>query len=495
VATILVVDDRAINRDFLSTLLRYHEHTVVEAVDGTDALELAMAHHPDLIITDLLMPGMDGYELVNELRASPDFADVPVIFYTAHYLTDEVRPFAKAAGVVRVLAKPTEPEELIDAVETALSTKGKPAPRPDPEALDREHVRALSAKLVEKIEELETAQDALQQSESRFRALAESSPVGIGSVSADGTVTYVNPALLEIAGLDQSSPNPSFTIDAIHPEDRDEFGRAAVAALAAKATFSRRTRIVRPDGAVRFVDVSVVPVQDPSPECAYVATVNDVTATVEADAQRQETNERVRTSERLESLGHLAAGVAHDFNNLLGVILNYAQFIATSVDDMSGRVDDPKLARIKDDVATITRAGERAAELTNQLLVFGRRESFETELVDLNEVVTEAERLLRRTIPSHVRVVTTLDRRVPPVMADRGRLSQVILNLAINARDAVSDSGAILISTGPVEVSAEMARGWPGAAAGLYSVLSVSDDGMGMDAKTLAHAFETFFTT
>lgn len=158
--TILVVDDRHVNREFFTTLLGYKGHRVLEAGDGAEALELVRSDRPHLVISDILMPTMDGYEFVRRLRADPDTADIPVVFSTAHYLDREARFLAEACGVLYTITKPAEPEAVLRAVDAALGIVAPPAPLP-PEEFDREHLRLLTDKLAEKTRELTRVNERL----------------------------------------------------------------------------------------------------------------------------------------------------------------------------------------------------------------------------------------------------------------------------------------------------------------------------------------------
>ena len=154
-ATILIVDDHPANRTFLRTLLGYKGHRLVEAVDGAEGLAVARAERPDLVITDILMPTMDGYEFVHHLHADPAFAHIPVVFWSAHYLEREARTLAQSCNVSHILIKPCEPEEMLHTVDVALSHTPAPTTAP-PEDVDREHLRVVSDKLTEKVVELST---------------------------------------------------------------------------------------------------------------------------------------------------------------------------------------------------------------------------------------------------------------------------------------------------------------------------------------------------
>jgi signal transduction histidine kinase len=212
---------------------------------------------------------------------------------------------------------------------------------------------------------------------------------------------------------------------------------------------------------------------------ACVVIAEDVT-----DAERLRL--QLQQSQRLESLGQLAGGVAHDFNNLLAVILGYAKFIERRAEPGT---------RDEHDSAEIRKAGERATRLTRQLLSFARREVVRPRVLDLTGVVLEMEELLRRTIGEHVVLKTSLAPDLWPIMADHGQLEQILLNLAVNARDAMPDGGTLTLDTENVEADAAFVSSHPSLEPGRYVRLRVSDSGIGMDRATAARAFEPFFTT
>jgi signal transduction histidine kinase/ActR/RegA family two-component response regulator len=207
---------------------------------------------------------------------------------------------------------------------------------------------------------------------------------------------------------------------------------------------------------------------------------------------------RLHQSHRLESLGQLAGGVAHDFNNLLAAILNYVAFVSDGiVAELETRPVDARarLAAVLSDVAQIGSAAERAAGLTHQLLSFARREVRNLEVLDINDIVGDVETLLRRTIGEHVTLVTRGAPDLKAVRADRGQIEQILLNLAVNARDAMPNGGTLSVATENFTVDEEFAALHPVVEAGGYVRLRVTDTGAGMDRETLDRAFEPFFST
>jgi signal transduction histidine kinase/CheY-like chemotaxis protein len=204
---------------------------------------------------------------------------------------------------------------------------------------------------------------------------------------------------------------------------------------------------------------------------------------------------QLQQAQRLENLGQLAGGVAHDFNNLLAVILSYVAFVSEELAAPEGADWPERLESARSDLAQATRAAERAASLTGQLLAFARREVIRPQVLDLDTVITAVEELLGRTIGEHVQLVTTLGGDLWPVLADPGKLEQVLVNLAVNARDAMPGGGTLTFDTSNVTVDGDTSEG--GAASGpTRNVrLRVSDTGTGMTAYVIEHAFEPFFTT
>jgi PAS domain S-box-containing protein len=216
-------------------------------------------------------------------------------------------------------------------------------------------------------------------------------------------------------------------------------------------------------------------------------------AVIEDITEREQLERRQRQSQRLESLGHLASGVAHDFNNLLGIIIGYATMAATDVETVAAT--EPRWQALRDDLGQIVQAGDRATALTRQLLAFARAEVAQPQVLDLNAVVADIERLLRRTIGADVDLRTRLADRPLGIRADPGQIEQILVNLAVNARDAMPTGGTLTIETDPLTVDDHYAAHRPGLRVGSYARLRVSDTGTGMSQDVLDRAFEPFFTT
>jgi signal transduction histidine kinase len=211
--------------------------------------------------------------------------------------------------------------------------------------------------------------------------------------------------------------------------------------------------------------------------------------------QRDKSQEQLMQSQRLESLGQLAGGVAHDFNNLLGVILNYASFASEELGEAGESDWAARGESARADLGQITRAGERAAGLTRQLLAFARREVIRPQVLDLDTAITAVEEMLRRTLGEQVELVISLAGDLQPVLADPGQLEQVLVNLAVNARDAMPGGGTLTIDTGNIIVDDETIAGGSKSRQGQNVRLRVSDSGTGMPPDVIEHVFDPFFTT
>ena len=246
-------------------------------------------------------------------------------------------------------------------------------------------------------------------------------------------------------------------------------------------------RRLHKDGSIVELSSAISPIRDAAGAVVGLSTVGrDMTERNRAAAERRALEHQLHQAERLQSLGQLAGGIAHDFNNLLAAIMNYAGFVAEQTADRPA---------VRADVEQIRAAAERAARLTRQLLVFSRRQETKPQALDLNAIVADVRNLLARSIGAHIELTVSFAPDLPPIRADQGQIEQVLLNLAVNARDAMPAGGTLAIATSPADLDHDYAAAHPGAAPGRYAELTVADTGTGMSDDVAAHIFDPFFTT
>ncbi len=328
------------------------------------------------------------------------------------------------------------------------------------------------------------ATGALQQSEERLRLALDSARMGIWYWSMEGNALVWDDNLRALYGLgpDESVTGYEDFMARVHPDDREFVARSVEKALKEGGDLDYEFRIVLADGRVRWIADQGRVGREPDGRPRYLTGVcMDVT-------DRKESEERLRQSHRMESVGRLAGGVAHETNNQMSVVLGASAFLL-------GRPDLPEPVRA--DIEHIRKAAERTSTVTAQLLAFSRRQVLRPVPVDLGALVKGWETVLRRIMGEDCTVSLRLGDAVGPVRADPGRLEQVLLNLALNARDAMPGGGTLTVETFPAELAADYVRRRPGVAIrpGPYVVLAISDSGHGMDRRTMEHAFEPFFTT
>ena len=345
------------------------------------------------------------------------------------------------------------------------------------------------------------------RAEVKFQGLLEAAPDAIIGVTADGQIALVNAQAERLFGYDRAEmlgrPLEMLVPErsrGVHPDRRIQyFAHPVPRPMGAGMQLAAR----RKDGSEFPVEISLSALETED-GVVVSAAIRDVTDRLEMQAARERLKNQaerdrleaqLHQSQRLESLGQLAGGVAHDFNNLLAVMLNYTTFVAEEI--AARAIADPygHWQDIRNDINQIRRAGLRATELTHQLLAFGRREVVRPRVLNLNAVVAEIENFLRRTIGEHIQLHPELAAGLAPVMADPGQLEQVLVNLAVNARDAMPQGGTLTIGTANRILDPQAAATRAGLHPGRHVELWVADTGTGIPPEIAEHVFEPFFTT
>ena len=331
--------------------------------------------------------------------------------------------------------------------------------------------------LAHDVTERHRAERALRETNDTLQTLIQASPLAIVTTDLSGVVSEWNVAAERMfgwfAGDVLGRPIPIVPVEQLEDDMR------RMSASGEHSFTGYETRCARKDGTLVDVYVSTAALRGIGGMLGTVWVIADVT-------ERKMMEEQLRQAQKMDAVGQLAGGVAHDFNNLLTVITSYGQFLLNALPEQ-----DPR----RSDAHQITQAAARAASLTRQLLAFSRRQVLQPQVLDLNEVIGDMERLLRRVISEDIALVTQFESAIGAVRADRGQIEQVVMNLVVNARDAMPNGGVLAISTRVVHLDTAYARRHAGVNPGKHVVFAVRDTGVGMDTATQQRIFEPFFTT
>jgi PAS domain S-box-containing protein len=636
----LLADDDVTQQKLAQLALRGAGFEVSVAADGQEALRLARQQRPDVIVSDVLMPGLDGFALCRAVRSERALSDVPVVLMSAHYLEEEDRALAAGFGATRYVSRTVGFDEVIRAVLEAIEAPAAAAADPSLEDLQGAYLRRIAHQLerqanigadlarrvslqatalsvldhlsdslsrqldpenalaetlaecldaaglsvgaillrekggaltlkahVGSILEVDLqahnpiweravelgglmipgpeASDAgtallaevraasalvvpivardqpfgvllfasngsdlagsegdsfvraarsvskqlgqalalsrvfsrLAAAEQRYRALFESARDAIGIVSTSGVVLEANQGWEDLLGIPRADLVGRLGFDFVSAGERDAHAREFSRVVEEGGSVAMAVTIERADG--KLVQVELTLTRFSVGNERYVVTIGrNVT-------ERVRLEEQLRQAQKMEAVGRLAGGVAHDFNNILSVIVGYGDMI---LEDL--KAGDP----LRSDVEQISNSGRRGAELTRQLLMFSRQQVIEPRVLDLNELLAGMDPMLRRLIGEDVELASSHEPELGTVRADLGSVEQAVMNLAVNARDAMPRGGKISIRTANTLVDVTTAPRF-GIKPGQYVTLAMTDTGTGMDAATRARIFEPFFTT
>lgn len=581
--TILVVDDTEAGRYTVARILRSAGYQVLEASTGQQALALA-ERRPELVILDVNLPDISGFEVCRRLKQQPDAYAPVVLHLSATFVGDDAKVEGLEGGADGYLTQPVEPGVLLahirsllrlhaaekrlkaerDFTNSILDTVGaavvvvradgsfvrvnrqacewsecSPEQLAEPGALRElvppdERARVASvlemvARTGEPVENLnhwvaksgdkrllqwsnsavrnaageveyvigaavdvtarERAVAALARSEARFRTLFDQAGVGVAEIeSHSGVFLDANSRYAEILGY-RVEDLVGLTWQGItHQEDiAEENGQLQSLLSGATRECSLEKRHIHRSGAVVWVRLTISPMwRSGEAPVSHICVAEDITRRKLAEEERVKVERQLQQAQRMEAVGQLAGGIAHDFNNLLTVINGYTEML---LDGLTAA--DP----LRRELSEIHKAGGRAADLTQQLLTFSRRQIVEPRVMDLNELISETKAMLQRLIGEDIELLTELAPALGPVRADPSQMHQVLVNLAANARDAMPSGGTLIFETAEVELDADYVRSHPEVKQGSFVLLAVTDTGIGMDAETQARVFEPFFTT
>ncbi len=494
---VLIVDDNKDNLYLLETMLKGSGYEVVPATNGTEALEKLRTDDFDMVIADILMPVMDGFQLCRECKKDDKLKHIPFIFYTATYVDEKDEEFALALGADRFIRKPIDPDEFMSIIrsiikdaETKRLTYREPVVTEDKEVL-----KLYSERLVHKLEkkmldlEKEVArrrklEEELRRAEEKYRLITENTRDVIITTDMNLNITYVSPSVRylgdrkpeEIIATPLEKLLTPASFDLVKKAFDEELPLAESPTRDPARSRVLEVEVVRRDGPHLWAEAQVNFLRDAKGKpTGLLAVLRDITRRKRAQEERRELELKAQVASRLASIGEMAAGIAHEINNPLTGVVGYAQLLLS-------RPDLPP--DIKADLTIINDCAQRVADIVRRLLTFARQTKPERKLVDINMLVQSTLALRAYSLKmNNISVTTRLDPGLPATVADPGQIQQVLLNLIANAETEMRlahGRGNLTITTEKIDNAIRIA---------------VKDDGPGIRSEIMDKIFDPFFTT
>jgi PAS domain S-box-containing protein len=482
---ILIVDDNLTNLKLMRTQLESEGHGITQARDGAEAMELLELLPVDAVISDILMPRMDGYRLCHEIRKHARFRNLPTIIYSSTFSSADDEKLALDVGADKYLSKPASLDIIVAALHEVVA---RPHATPEAGALPevdglKEYSQRLVNKLADKKHSLELANRELRATRDQLAHLIKHSPAVLYSLKVMGDQVIPVPELISenmprmLGFTAEESCSFKWWEEHLHPEDRER-AMAGVPETIERGVANSEYRIQHKDGRYLWVQDNRQLVRNVAGE------PTDIVGVLTNITERKQTESQMLRAQRLESIGTLACGVAHDLNNVLTPILITVELM---------RLDFPELP--PESLEFIETSAKRGTDMVKHLLTFVKGAEGERRPVQTLTLFKEMEKLISFSFPKNITLRTSYAKDVRAIVGDATQLEQALLNLCVNARDAMPAGGTLTLKAENIELDAAAGRLNPEARPGPYIAWSVSDTGSGIPTEILDRIFEPFFST
>ncbi len=493
---ILVVEDNEDSRVLLESLLEANGYEVESAENGKVALTLATRRPPDLIISDILMPEMDGYVLCRAVKADELLRRIPFIFYTATYTDPADQKLAMDLGASKFIVKPMEIDAFLVEIKTLLEnhkTEKLPTPQ-QPLVGDKDlqsgYAGVLAKKLDQKVRQLEEEKTRLAKSEKKYRRLVEAlrDDYFFYTHDTNGVFTYISPSIENVLGYTREKIQVHFTEYFTDSPINDAAVGYTEQCIKGLKLPPYEVEVYHKNGNIHRLEITEEPIFDKQGQVTAVEGIaHDITKRIFAEKQLAKAQESLQQSQKLEAIGTLAGGIAHDFNNILTPIIGYTEISQLSL---------PESSKGWQNLQEVLNAANQARELIKQILTFSRRNETEKKPVLLQAVVKDTLKLLRASIPSTIEIRDSVDPNCDAISANQTQMHQILMNLCTNAYYAMRDQGGILvISLSEIDITPDNYIANLDLQTGKYLRLEVSDTGTGIEKDNLKRIFEPYFST
>ncbi|EKD39395.1 MAG: hypothetical protein ACD_75C00423G0001 [uncultured bacterium] len=485
--SLLVADDNLTNLLCLQQILLANGYEVIAATDGHEALLAAEQKQPDLILLDVMMPGIDGFETCRRLKANPATEDIPVIFVTALSNTKDMVTGLELGGV-DYMVKPYRNAEVLARIKTQLKVV----------VLNRELRRSFDFQEREvnrRTAELEAANRALKEAQREIvkrrqflEAVLENAPDAIVTLDEVHHVIDWNPGAVRMFGFSPEEAKGKHLDNLVaRGGSLAEAGEKTRMVLSGRAVEPFETIRQRRDGTALHVIAGGSPIMIDGLLAGAVAVYTDISAMKRTAQERKEYERRIQQLQKMEAIGTLAGGIAHDFNNILSAVFGYAEL--SIIRSRGNQV-------LQRNLNGILEAAKRAKDLVQQILLFSRQGEQELKPLQIRPLIKESLKMLRSSLPTTIKIKQQIEGDLENVLANPTQIHQIIMNLCANAAQAMEEDGGVLtVGLSQVGLTEENVRHHPGRKAGTYLKLRVQDTGRGIPAELLDKIYNPYFTT